>query len=1129
MASSFGMGSLFAAHLLNVSGTAAATRFLILITAWAQFATIGAAQKLPYIPTNIFVPSSKPVLAQENASSNVAYIFSPQDDWVNLLALDFSGGLHASSLSFQTLSSNVPFLDTNNTAFSPSLADNGSLIVYAGDCSSSANPEIWTFNPSSKDDASSSWAKETLTLSTEADTVQGGPSFLGGSFSFSTTLAPELSQAETYVYGGMCPDAASNASAPQSEATYSNQMIKISPSEAGAGQLTVAPVSSKGPPVAEAGFTFTSLSPSISNRSGVVTQQVNYVLLGGHTKNAFINMSTAAIWSLPEGIWSFISSIGTAGSGGANTELTVKSTFDRIDSRSGHTTVLSEDGTSLIILGGWVGDLTQAAMPQLAILNIGSSYGGSGDWEWSVPNTQPSAPGIYGHGAALLPGNVMVVYGGYNISPAGTNNKRQASGSNEVPMFLNLTSMTWSDDYTNPQTASTGKAGSSTGASDDAKTRLGLGLGLGLGLAAIIAAIILYFWYRRRLRHKRTIRESAIRALAQDTSRFLPPEDEMADSEHAGGWYTGGPDPYMRGGRSLGYQSLQTGRGSLDHGRPSWFGGGGGPGMPAQAVARKPLPRRNTYDPPTGSRGSGAIHPIIEAADEDGSLHDGGGASVSGDNNVVNEPAGGRRDSDPFLTPTHEPSISFPPPSRGSLTPSPEERRRSNAATPTTDPEVRDWMSDVEAMDALLSGRGAARLNRLSGGGSGSGGGGAYIGDEDARTESMVSESGRSRSDSMRSHLRLGFGIAMAAAADEGRGGSSSSSSAPSYNTARSSFPALRAEGPGLLLGAGRGGRDGDGDGDEGPPGSPSKSKPRRSWLLGSLRRVLSGSTPSPSPPGSDGKESPVGDAFGEGLGGDFDARLGGLSGIAAGGLLRRKSGRSAWEALEQAQSMSAGNGKGKKRGRGAADQYHERYVAQEEDDDDDEWDIEKAVERRLVQVMFTVPKEPLRVVNAEPDIESGKDVVVVDPDDEEEVVEEKARKPEEQAMERDLGIPIPTPSPLSEEERELGADDEKEALREIGEELEAEWKRDVDRGRQIRTPLNRTPVRDEGARLLGVELTSESRKRKPSRSPVEDPEGEVYDAQAVKLERPRTRVLAMVESIESLKREDSPAGSPSR
>ncbi|OTA92986.1 hypothetical protein M434DRAFT_395992 [Hypoxylon sp. CO27-5] len=1118
-------------RLLKASRITAGIRCLIFITVLAQLTTTGSSQTLPYIPTSIFIPESKPASGEDNVTADVAYIFSPQGDWVDLLALNFSSNLQASSLSLQTLSSNVPFLDSNHTAFTPSLADNGSLIVYAGDCSSPASSEIWTFNPSSNNDDSSSWTKASTSLATGSDTLQLGPGFLGSGFSFSNIIEPNLSPAITYVYGGMCPGMASNISESQSNATYSNQMIKISPSGANTGQFTVSPVSTKGPPVPEAGFTFTGLSPSISNRSTVVTQQVNYVLLGGHTQYAFINMSTVAIWSLPEESWSFISGIEVAGSGSANTELAIKSTIHSIDSRSGHTAVLNEDGTSLIIFGGWVGDLTQAASPQLAILKIGASYGGDGDWQWVVPDTQPSGPGIYGHGAALLPGNIMMVHGGYTISSTGSKARRQSSGAS-APMFLNLTSMSWSEQYTNPQYTETGQSSTTTGAVNDAEKRLGLGLGLGLGIVAIIIAISFYIVYRRRLRHRRTIRESAIRALAQDTSRFLPHDDEMMETDHPGpGWYTGGPDPYLRGSRSLGYQSLQTNHGGLDYSQHhhSWFGG---MSMPPTQVLRKPIPRRNTYESP-----SAVIHPIIEA-DEDGSLHDG---------DITSEPVSpirdtnpdGRRDSDPFLTPTQEKleyPISFPPPSRASQTPSPEDRRR------TTDPEVQDWMSDVEAMDALISGRGAAGATRSGQPSPTKRGPG-----DDSRTESNISESNRStlavsRSGSVRSHLRAGFGVAaaaLAAAIDEGRGGSSSSSSAPSYNTARSSFPALQAEGPGLLMGRARGGdRDRDRD-DDGMPGSPSKSKPRRSWL-GSLRRVFSGSTPSQSPPESPDKD----DVFAEG--GDFDMRLGGLSGIAAGGLLRRKSGRGDWEALEQGPGRGQGTrGVGRGKGKGVAGSAREEQTAAE-DDDDDEWDIEKAVERRLVQVMFTVPREPLRVVNAEPDVESGKDVVLVDPKEggttEEERTTGKKPQVEEEIEERDLGVPIQSPSPVSEEDRESGGHDaEKDILREVQDELDAEWvlyrgrhregNRDQERGRQPATPVRRTPtLQEEGVRLLGVDLPStESRKRKPSRSPVEDPEGDVFSAQAVKLERPRTRVLAMVESIESLSRENSPSGSPSR
>ncbi|KAI1386332.1 uncharacterized protein F4822DRAFT_409683 [Hypoxylon trugodes] len=1159
-----GMLSLFATGILKVSRIAAGIRCLTFITAFALFITIGAAQSLPYIPTSIFIPESKPAPAQDNTTSAVAYIFSPKDDGVDLLALNFSSNLRTSSLSLQTLTSSAPFLDSNNTAFTPSLADNGSLIVYAGDCSSPASSEIWTFNPSPNDDASSSWIKASTTLTTEEDAIQVGPGFLGSSFSFSNILEPQLSQATTYVYGGMCPNSTSSATTSQSKATYSNQMIRITPSETDSGQFAVDPVSIKGPPIAEAGFTFTGLSPSISNHSGTVTQQINYVLLGGHTQYAFVNMSTVAIWSLPEESWSFISSIKMASSGSGNTELAVKSTIDSIDSRSGHTAVLSEDGTSLVIFGGWVGDLTQAASPQLAVLQIGASYGGNGDWQWAVPNKQPSGSGIYGHGAALLPGNVMMVYGGYSISSSGASSKRQENGT---PMFLNLTSMSWTDSYTNPTYTKTSDSGNSSSTDDDTKKRLGLGLGLGLGIAAIVAAFIIYFLYRRRLRHKRTIRESAIRALAQDTSRFLPHDDEMMEHDHNNGaWYTGGPDPYMRGSRSLGYQSLQTGNPGMDNSRHSWFG------APPAQVLRKPLPRRNTYDPPS-SRGAGAIHPIIEADEDDGAITPSDQASPLHDPNTD-----GRNDSDPFLTPTQElqPQISLPPPSRASTTPSPDERRRilvaaatatTTGTTLTTDPEVQDWMTDVEAMDALLSSA-AQRSGQNSPTKRHSAPATAkpsrQTAEDDARTASSVSESSRNilslglgsinlgRSSSSRSHKNTpGFGVAaaaLAAAADEGRGGSSSSS-APSYNTARSSFAALQAEGPSLLLGKNKDGNNGSNnnsnedysnengndDEDPQPPGSPSKSKPRRSWLLGSLRRVFSGSTPSPTTPSSPEKDG-FGYGYDDGMAeaSDYDARLNSLSGIAAGsGLLRRKSGRGDWEAMEQGSRQRR---KGKAVGTRLTEDNFRREGERRQEEDDEEWDIEKAVEKRLVQVMFTVPREPLRVVNAEPDIESGEDVVLVDPEEEslESMEKEKSgqegdARREDPVAEQDLG----DPSPVS-EERSLAEEAEKDILRGVREELEAEWEWGRDsRGRQPRTPPPRLPPPvSEGTRLLSAESGSESRKRKPSRSPVVDTDGDVFSAQAVTLERPRTRVLAMVESFESLEsksRDGSSASSPTR
>ncbi|KAI1342363.1 hypothetical protein F5Y15DRAFT_301467 [Xylariaceae sp. FL0016] len=1115
---------------------AATTRLSILLFVCAFFprTSTAVADTLPYIPTSIFLPSSKSDYAVENATTDIAYVFAPQDDSVALLSLNISSTLKASSLSLKTLTSSLPFLDSDNTAFAPSLADNGSIIVYAGDCSSSSNSGIWTLSPSNKDGATSDWTQQTTSMDSGSDDGQMGPSFLGSSFSFSTILEPQVSSADTYVYGGMCPSSASNGSSSQSQATYSNQMMKITKADTIANSYSVSQVASKGPPVAEAGFTFTALTPSISNSSGYVTQQTTHVLLGGHTQYAFVNMSTAAIWSLPEESWGFISDIETASSG---------STAESIDSRSGHTAVVNEDGSALIVLGGWVGDLTQAASPQLAILETGAGYGGDGDWQWTIPDTQPAGDGIYGHGAVLLPGNVMMIYGGYSISSSG-NTKRQASGT--TAKFFNLTSMSWSDDYTNPSYSASNPNGSSSGGNNDLKKKLGLGLGLGLGLAAIILAVLLYIHWRRRLKNRRTIRESAIRALAQDNNRFMGDDDDLVEGEQGRGWYMGGGDPYAQGSRSLGYQSLQASRGSMDAGRQNWFGD---MPPPMQQIARKPVASRGArgqyqampagpYDsaPLTSpTRGPGAMGPIYEADEED-TQHN---VNAAGD--IANEPISPVRNtnrdsgafSDPFLTPTHERPISFPPASHAPGAQTPENKNRA------TDPDVQDWMSDVDAADALLSGRVAAprpgtagrssptrrntvRSNR------------SYAADdENSRTESNISEANLSRSGS----FRAGFGVAAlasAVAALEGRGGSSSSSSAPSYNTARSSFPALQAEGPSLLHGRERN-HDMD-DYEPQEPGSPSKSKPRRSWF-GSLRRVFSGPTPSPSPPGTGSSDrDPFRDSMAEAS--DFDARLGslgGLGGIAAEGLLRRKGGRGAWDRTPSGQlqySALPPGGSGFQQGESsghAVSAFREKDVAPADDDDEWENDIEKAVEKRLVQVMFTVPKERLRVVNAEPDVESGEDVVVVDPErdltssEDEPVLVHKPPPPEPSLpvsqMERELDrgqepvletetgpetqilpklqlhtgaerrdlssltipalaprpdsgpllapSPLLVPSPLS-DDRPLTDDPEKETLRQ---ELDAEW----ERAAQAFQPQER--ALDREIDKLGLQLQLENEK----------------------------------------------------
>lgn len=928
------------------------------------------SQTLPYAQTTILLSNENTVPLQENISSDTAYIFSPLDGSVALLSINISGTIQASALNLHTLSSELPFLASSNTSFTSAIADNGTLVVYAGDCSSSNNASIWTLDPpQGPNNSEVEWRQRTI--SSSGNLAQFGPRFLGASVSFSTTLEPVMDPATIYAYGGMCHNSSIAANTSQAQASYSNQMIKLLPAESDSSTFSAQAMSNKGSPVAEAGFTLTGLSASIANRSGTATQQVNYVLLGGHTQQAFVNISTAAIWSLPEETWGFVN-IETKGSGSS------------IDARSGHTAVLNEAGDTLIVLGGWVGNTQQAASPQLAVLSVGVGYGGKGDWEWSIPENQPTSSGIYGHGAALLPGNVMMVYGGFGISSSGSKLRRQTGGSSS-PMFLNMTSMSWIDEYTNPSSTST-SSGSASGSgsstdSDDAKRRLGLGLGLGLGLAAVLGAIIVYFGWRGYKLRRHAAREDMIRSLAQDTNRFLH-EEPMAEREDGRVyWYTGGHDPYAEAGSSLGYESLRYGRGSMDGSRPmpSSVSAARMSNAPRAARGQYQAAPFGFYDPPPGSFGprSSVIHPIYEADEES--------------HHTVEEPPSpvkeandreGARLSDPFLTPAStstERPPSFPLAGRASATPSPDDRSHP-------DPEVQDWMSDVDAADALLTQRRTTHSTGVTGRGSPARRNTVksfqsnFVGDEDGRTNSNISESNRSnlsRSGSARSYIqaKLGIGTAAALVAAESRQDSRSSNSEESqqsYHTAKS-ISVLQAEGPTLLMGRRAAAPADDGFDDLDMPGSPSKSKFRRSWL-GSLRRVFSGPTPSPSPPES--ASSPVRDSMGESS--DFDPRLGGLGTIAAGGLFKRKGGRGAWEAEDAyVYDGGASSPEGERGQQGRSDS---RAAGAGEDEDD--WDIEKAIERRLVQVMFTVPKERLRVVNAEPDIDSGESVVVVDPDD---------------------------------------------------------------------------------------------------------------------------------------------------
>ncbi|KND92154.1 hypothetical protein TOPH_03002 [Tolypocladium ophioglossoides CBS 100239] len=1010
----------------NHSATGWAALALGLGLALAQPAT-AAAHSLPYVPTRLLVPS-----ACSNASTcrgrDVAYIFAQgggDGAAVQFLALNYSSGV-AGGATPEAVTTALPFLKDAGatTAFGAARTGNGTVVVYAGACDGQAG-DVWSYDPDAQDATIAGWTKRTTT---EAGQQGGrGPYFLGETLAFSTTLAPTMDQPTIYNYGGMCLPPQTDAATWQADGNYTKTMLSLGPASQQPGTaygLRVASVS--GPRVPFAGFTATQLPASVTNISGAVTQQAGFVFLGGHTQQAFINMSTAAVWTLPEESWSYVNVQPPAEEPPPGKELAVKQVHGRapanVYSRSGHTAVLSEDGRSVVVLGGWVGDVDTPAVPQLAVLEMSQAYS---SWRWRIPGAQPGGAGIYGHGAALLPGNVMVVYGGWQTQPAGAGTRRQAA---TALRFLNLTSMAWAASYVNPNPNAGAPPGAPPGAglhdapgagrSSDSARRLGLGLGMGLGFALLLGVVLAFLRWRMRRRRRQAQHDEAVRAMAEDAKHFLHDTDMAERDGFPWGrrdWRAGGSrDPSQQADRSLGYESLRGGRGDA-----------ASAGVSA-GVARKPVARalRGGYVPAETRFSAfvsppGVIHPIFE----DDEVEYGHRGTQPGEPLTPTSEA----PSDPFLTPTG--ASPGAPPARASATPSPEHGARRH------DPDVQDWAADVDAADALLARYSSTRQGRASPTRRSSGRSTGYLRDDDSRTGSNLSESNRSAADSLRRSA--------SSRREPPKPGSSSS-----YNTARSGFGALQAEAPGLLMG-GRG--DDDDDDDDDPdaeddpdgsaPGSPSKSRPRRGWL-GSLRRAFStsGTTsstntasrdespPAPPPSGSDCEPRPAGGLSGE--------------------LLRRKQGRRDWEGARPQQQG------------------------------ENEWDIERAVEQRLVQVMFTVPRERLRVVNGDADAAAD----TADTADNE-------RDHQHHHQHQPQVAELVDPSSAS-------------SLR------------------TITTTDRDTPDRERLHIDAAEKRLSHSTDGSGRRS-----SGAVFTAEAVTFERPRTRVLQMVDSIESR----SPEGSPTR
>ncbi|KAK3398285.1 hypothetical protein B0T20DRAFT_204000 [Sordaria brevicollis] len=751
--------------------------FCLATLAAAVTIPVANAITLPYTPTTILLSGSQSLVSSNSANHGLAYIFTPNEanDGVDLIAVNTSSTLDAGSFKPITLTSGLPFVTKAKTGgFAPTLLENGTLAVLAGDCAAGgasgygekdgATPAVWSYVPSFDDDgdAKGVWTKHDTqqNLRGSGGTASGIPYILGSSLSFSSQIYPTMSDPVIYIYGGMCPFSNSTESTWQASARYSNRMLKISglssdssvatsstkqppvgndennvvePEGAGDGgnDFTISNPQLGGPPIPEAGFTFTALTPSITNRSGIVTQQTSHVLLGGHTQHAFVNMSTAAIWSLPEETWSFVSINPPAqepvesSAGGGQADLVVLNVHQKrpklkqkrgglttVDSRSGHTTVLSEDGSSLVILGGWVGDVSQPAEPQLVVIKIGATYD---DWRWEIPDKDHAqifgdGEGLYGHGAVVLPGNVMMVYGGREIkSPKAASSKtkvkrflnsilgiadnsslekRQSTTATNTPRFFNMTSQSWSTTYTNPRPDANGNStvdippttsdpSDSTKVKHDLGLTLGLALGLGVPLVAIIFTVLFCLWRRRQRR--RAQRDQTIRSLSmgmapsvygtgfggslrhsisdwgENPSSYTNYDNEMAEQRSGAfgfqfPWNTNN-DSQGQGTRSLsgGYQVV----GQPGHYQPSSppAANSTGAGVGRLRNARGLYIPTNGMDsvplPGRGNVNPNGIHPIYEEADEDNEYNEKDGGDLGASKRLISP----EYDDDPFITP----------------------------------------------------------------------------------------------------------------------------------------------------------------------------------------------------------------------------------------------------------------------------------------------------------------------------------------------------------------------------------------------------------------------------------------------------------------------------------------------
>ncbi|TPR01666.1 Arabinogalactan endo-beta-1, 4-galactanase A domain protein [Aspergillus niger] len=877
-----------------------------------------ASTAVPYTPSQLFYSST--------SNGSFAYLLqstgTSQDASTEFITWDISGDIDTTSPSYNILMDPLPFqLDSQSPAFVPVIDQHGVIKMYVGDCQKALDQgELWQFTPDNNSSiGDGAWEKLSVKESESSDSVDA-PNYLSAGFAYAST---NTSDSSVYAFGGMCPFSNASETNWMGGANYSQSMVVLEPS--GSRRTDAYDASTTGnraPPIAEAGFTVTPLQATYAySSSGEVRQQQDFLLIGGQTQDAFINMSQLAVFSLPQNSWSFVTVDITSAS--YKTELAVRDVAT-VEPRSGHTAVLSPDGSKVIVYGGWVGNTSIAAQPQLVILELGETYGGAGDWTWRVLSTGDTettgGSGLYGHGAAMLPGDVMM------------RSAKQSQPNSQVYLY-NITSEEWVSTYRNPDSIASQQDSSHSGSSKTWKTGVGVGVGLGIPVIAGLAILLFFLWKRRQ---KRRVRDKELRKLA-------------LGAERAHFWGQG--EPFMAS--SIHKPSMKETEGRSDYpwmgnsgsGRPfSWQDTGdavaestGLLGDPSPTTTGRSSLSARMYRPPTQyseyrrSDATGDIHPIDEREEDEAKDAVGGPMQKTIDN---------FRAESTILTPLST-TVCGDSYAGGSAGPSDYMAGvgydRDIPSSSDKDERTSSNLSDSSTSAKSISQPRMANFSYPASQPS--------SGRQSPQKSVTISIPSREPARSRPNSAALSF---------EKR------YSSDSYSTAQTSLSLRQAEGEHLLR-------------DNPEPTSPLDLFPKPTtfpkqrtseWIGNNVRRVLSLTRRRPATD-SDPTTAPLAsgiDRRSTVLGPNSTATGYGLprrSVSASAELFKRKQGAKDWGAANRlSRNMES-------QARSTRDDTTLGAYLDLDPDSDDDWDVEGAAEGRRVQVTFTVPKEKLRVVNA--------------------------------------------------------------------------------------------------------------------------------------------------------------------